>query len=255
MRLLLDKRETTDLDGRVIYVLLAALALAATAGTARSEPMPSAKEIVARIAAQDKILQARRKGYDYDLAITREKLGDDGKPTSTSGERLVVRGDARPNFGTRPDDTGAPADESQKAAREEPFELLRIMDHYNYTLEGEETVEGVPCYKVGFSPKPDMPYDNREEKVLNAVSGHLWASTKDYSLIRNEGALMHPVAVAWVFASLREMQFHFETQPLPNGDYGPKEEEYSYLVGIPFFTLHERDTRRMSGFRPSSQRK
>jgi hypothetical protein len=213
---------------------------------------PDARSMVAQIAARDKVLQERRRAYDYDLQITREKLDDQGQVTSTTREEVVVRGDARPNFGTRPDQAGAPADESQKAAREEPFELPRIIDHYNYTLEGEETVDGVACYRIGFSPKPDMPYDNREEKVLNAVAGHLWASTRDFSLVRNEGSLLHPVAVAWVFASLTQMQFRYDSQPLPNGDQGPREEEYSYRVEIPFFTLHERDTRRMSGYRPAA---
>jgi hypothetical protein len=220
---------------------------------AQAEPAPSAREIVARIAAQDKILQERRKEYDYDLEITREKLDDQIQVVSTSQEKMVVKGDKRPDFGTRAA-LGQPEDEAKKAAREEPFELLRILDHYNYTLEGEEAIEGVPCYKIGFTPKPDMPYANREEKVLNAVSGHLWAAKGDYTLMRNEGALMHPVAVAWVFATLREMSFHFETMRLPNGDYGPRQEQYSYLVSIPFwFTLHERDTRRMSNWRPAEE--
>jgi hypothetical protein len=217
----------------------------------RADPTPDAREIVMKIAAQDKLLQQRRKAYDYDLAITREKLDDQNQATDTSHESLVVKGDRRPDFGTRTA-LGQPEDEAKKAAREEPFELLNILDHYTYTLEGEETVEGVPCYKIGFTPKPDMPYRNREEKVLNAVSGHLWASKADFSLMRNEGALMHPVSVAWVFATLREMNFHFETMQLPNGDYGPRQEQYSYLVSIPFwFTMHERDTRRMSNWRPA----
>jgi hypothetical protein len=217
----------------------------------RAESAPSAREIVARIAAQDKILQERRKQYDYDLAITREKLDDQDHVAGTSHETMVVKGDKRPDFGTRTA-LGQPEDEAKKAAREEPFELLRILDHFNYTLEGEEEVEGVPCYKIAFAPKPDMPYANREEKVLNAVSGHLWASKIDYSIMRNEGALMHPVAVAWVFATLREMSFHFETMRLPNGDFGPRQEQYSYLVTIPcWFTMHERDTRRMSNYRPA----
>ena len=47
--------------------------------------------------------------------------------------------------------------------------------------------------RIDFLPKPDMPYDNREEKVLNNTGGHIWASKADYSLIRNEGSLMRPV--------------------------------------------------------------
>jgi hypothetical protein len=219
---------------------------------ASADPAPTAAPvIVERLAAQDRILQARRKAFDYDLEIIREKLDDNRAVVSTSRENVVVRGDRRPDFGTRPNTSGAPEDESKKAAQEEPFELLKIIDHYNYALEGEEVIDGVLCYKIAFTPKPDMPYDNREEKVLNAVSGHMWASTRDFTLIRNEGSLMHPVSVAWIFASLKEMEFRYDSMQLPNGDYGPRQEQYRYLVNIPFFTLHERDTRKMSNYRPA----
>lgn len=214
----------------------------------QADPTLSAREIVDRLAAQDRLLQQRRKAFDYDLQITREKLDAQRAVTSSSTEKIVVKGDRRPDFGTRPE-ASSTENETKKAAREEPFELLKILDHYDYALQGEEMVAGVLCYKIGFTPKPNMPYDNREEKVLNAVSGHLWVSTKDYSLLRNEGALMHPVSVAWIFASLREMEFQFDAMPLPNGDWGPRREQYRYLVHIPFMTLHERDTREMSNYR------
>jgi hypothetical protein len=233
----------------MVTLRAACLLLLLTLLPLRADPALTGREIIDRTAAQDRHLQARRKAFDYDLTITREKLDDNRAVTSTSVEHLVVAGDRRPDFGTRTG-PGNPDEETKKAAREEPFELLKILDHYNYTLEGDETVDGVLCYKVAFTPKPDMPYDNREEKVLNAVAGHLWVSKKDFSLIRNAGALLHPVSVAWIFASLVEMEFHFDAQSLPNGDYGPKEEQYRYLVHIPFLTLHERDTRQMSNYRP-----
>jgi hypothetical protein len=211
---------------------------------------PTAAEMITLIAARDKVLVERRKAFDYDVEITRDKLDSDRSVVSSTREKLVVVGDRRPDYGTRPASTD-PEQEAQKTSREEPFELLKIIDHYNYTLDGEETVDGVDCYKIGFTPKPDMPYDNREERVLNNVSGHIWASKQDYSLIRNEGSLMHPVSVAWIFATLREMEFHFDAMRMPNGDYGPGRLQYRYLVGIPFTQLHERDTRVMSDYRPA----
>lgn len=211
---------------------------------------PSADEIIRHVVAQDKILVQRRKAFDYDIAITREKLDGNLKVISTETDHAVVAGDQRPNYGTR-STSGDPQQEAQKTSREEPFELLHIIDHYTYKLEGTETVDGVECYRIAFTPKPDMPYENREEKVLNHVSGHIWASTRDYSVIRNEGSLMEPVSVAWIFASLREMQFHFDAMQLPNGDYGPGYLQYRYLVDIPFMQLSERDTRRMSHYRPA----
>jgi hypothetical protein len=211
---------------------------------------PSADEIIQHVVAQDKLLVQRRKAFDYDIAITRDKLDPGQKVVSTEKESTTVVGGHGPGYGTR-EASENPNEEARKTSREEPFELLKIIDHYNYTFEGEEVVDGVACYKIGFTPKPDMPYSNREEKVLNNVSGHIWASKQDYSLIKNEGSLMHPVSVAWIFATLKEMEFHFDAMRMPNGDYGPGHLMYRYLVDIPFMQLHERDTRSMSNYRPS----
>jgi hypothetical protein len=227
----------------ICLLLLAGMPISAKAA-------PSADEIISRVVARDKELVQRRKAFDYDVEITREKLDSNRAVASTIREKMVVTGDQRPGYGTR-SATGNPEQEAQKTSREEPFELLKIIDHYTYTLEGEEKVDGVDCYKLGFTPKPDMPYDNREEKVLNNVSGHIWASKQDYSLIKNEGSLMRPVPVAWIFATLEEMEFHFDAMRMPNGDYGPGRLQYRYLVSIPFTQLHERDTRIMSNYRPA----
>ena len=227
----------------ICFLLLAGMILSAQAA-------PSVDEIISRVVARDKELVERRKAFDYDIEITREKLDSNRAVVSTLRETEVMRGDRRPGYGTR-SATGDPEQEAQKTSREEPFELLNIIDHYTYTLEGDEWVDGVDCYRIGFTPKPDMPYENREEKVLNNVSGHIWASKKDYSLIRNEGSLMRPVSVAWIFASLHEMEFHFDSIQLPNGDYGPGRLQYRYLVSIPFTQMHERDTRIMSNYRPA----
>jgi hypothetical protein len=215
-----------------------------------AETTPSADEIVSRIAARDKQLVERRKAFDYDIAITREKLNPDKSVASTEHDTEIVIGGHGPGYGTRSMSEN-PEDEAKNNSREEPFELLKILDHYTYTLEGVETVDGLDCYKIAFTPKPGMPYDNREEKVLNNVSGHIWASRLDYSLIKNEGSLLRPVSVAWIFATLREMEFHFDARKLPNGDYGPGRLQYRYLVTIPFTELHERDTRVMSNYRPT----
>ena len=209
--------------------------------------MPSGEDMIRKIAARDKELVERRRAFDYDIAITRDQLNSDNSVASTQREKVTMRGNVAPSYHTRSDQ---PEAEAKQQSREEPFELLKIIDHYTYTVDAEENVDGVDCWRIAFTPKPDMPYDNREEKVLNNTSGHIWASKADYSLIRNEGSLMHPVSVAWIFATLREMHFRFDAMRMPNGDYGPGRLEYSYLVDVPFFDLHERDTRAMSNYRP-----
>jgi len=230
---------------RSISILLLALPLNGLAAS------PAADKIISAIVARDKVLVERRRAFDYDIDITREQLDAKKAVVSTDHDKIVMRGDLQPGYNTRPA-VGDPKQEAKKTSREEPFEFLKIIDHYHYTLEGEEWVDGVDCYKLAFTPKDAMPYANREEKVLNNVSGHIWASKQDYSVIRNEGSLLRPVSVAWIFATLREMEFHFDAMRLPNGDYGPGRLQYRYLVDIPFTDLHERDTRIMSNYRPAT---
>ena len=232
--------------GLLLALILGPLLLSAS--LARGDDNLSAGDIIARVVARDKVLVEHRKAFDFDIAITREKLDADHNVVETIHENAVVHGGLAPGYGTR-SNSGDPQQEQQKTAHEEPFEFLKIIDHYAYTREPDETVNGVDCYKIAFTPKPDMPYINREEKVLNHVSGHIWASKLDFSVIKNEGALMEPVSVAWIFASLHEMEFHFDTTRLPNGEYGPGRLMYRYLVNIPFMQLHERDTRVMSNYR------
>jgi hypothetical protein len=227
----------------IFWLFVAATALQAA-------DLPNGEDLIRKVAARDKELVQRRQAFDYDIAITRDKLNSDDTVASTEKETVTMRGNVAPSYHTRSDQ---PEDAAKQQSREEPFELLKAIDHFTYTVEGAETVDGVDCWRIAFTPKPDMPYENREEKVLNNTAGHIWASKADYSLIRNEGALMHPVSVAWIFASLREMHFHFDAMRLPNGDYGPAHLQYSYLVDIPFFQLHERDTRVMSNYRPHQE--
>ena len=59
---------------------------------------PSADEIVAKVVARDKQLVQRRKAYDYDLDITREKLDENRAVVSSGlsgGEDVIVGGQVR----------------------------------------------------------------------------------------------------------------------------------------------------------------
>ena len=95
------------------------LLLAATSAWAA----PTADEIINQVAARDKQLVQRRKAFDYDIEITREKLDSNRAVVWSTRESVVVAGDRRPDYGTRPG-TGDPEQEAQKTSREEPFELL-----------------------------------------------------------------------------------------------------------------------------------
>lgn len=63
--------------------------------------------------------------------------------------------------------------------------------------------------------------------------------------MRNEGRLVRPVSVAWFMATLGEFHFLFETQRLPNGDYGPARVTYPIKGNVRFAEIRERHIREM----------
>jgi hypothetical protein len=217
-----------------------------------ASPTPDAKWIVTQVFKRDKELQERRKAFDYNLDTIRQKLDSHQVVIETEEQKSVVLGDHRPEYWSKKDEKGI--EPEGKKQPDEAFNLLKVLDHFDYAMEGTEKINQVDCYKIRFTPKPDMPYHSREEKVTNAIAGHLWASVQDYSLVQNEGTLTHPVAVGWIFATLREMEFRYESQTLPNGDPGPKRVSYRYLVNIPFGQIHERRIRTMSDYHTSAER-
>lgn len=210
---------------------------------------PAAWALVQKMVARDKVLVQRRAGYTYTVVETREKLDSDGKTLASSDVRMEVTGTKSPDYGTR---SGQGVEASLKqAAREEPFNILHILSHYHFTMAGDDVWNGVPCYKVHFTPRDNQPYDNREEKVANGLQGDFWVAKADYSLMHNTGSLVAPVSVAWFFASVHELNFDFDAMKLPNGDFGPGRIQYSFRVALPFFGIHERHTRIYSNYRPT----
>ncbi len=208
-----------------------------------------ARGLVDRMVERDAELVRRRAALVYTLETVRIKLDVAGRETSRTRELKTMGGAARGEYGTREGRDGAMEGDLRRASEEEPFELLTMLDHYEFTVAGAETVHGEACAVVAYAPRPGMPHRNREQKVLNHTSGRMWIREADGTLMRNEGRLMGPVAVAWFFATLREMAFRFETARLPNGDYGPASVAYQFHVKAMMADVRERHERRMLEYR------
>ncbi len=204
------------------------------------------ESIVTKMVARDEELIRHRALYTCTVGATREKLDADGNTLSSSHVEAQMQGENAP-------ENGAPKDQKiesdlKQASRNKPFNILNITSHYHYALVGSEEVEGTPCFKVEFTPKENQPFRNREEKVANELRGYLWIAKADYSLVQHMGRLTKPVPVAWFFASVRDLEFSFQTRRLPNGEVGPSRIQYRFLVQIMFVTIHERHTRTMKDY-------
>jgi hypothetical protein len=119
------------------------------------------------------------------------------------------------------------------------FSLKDMAGRFNISYVGTDTFEGVPVYVVAFEPKPDQPYRDQTEKVLDQLHGKMWISTKDYSVLKTDADLAAPVEIAWIFAEITQLHFHYELNNT-HGGLGPASFQTTVRVDAPFITIRQR---------------
>ena len=93
-----------------------------------------------------------------------------------------------------------------------------LMDRYDTTLEGSETVRGYVCWVLSFAPRDgQLPDTRRMDKALNRSTGQLWIAKDDYGVVRVAFEMQEPFRYLWgLAATLRHAtgQLDFErTEP------------------------------------------
>jgi outer membrane lipoprotein-sorting protein len=75
---------------------------------------------------------------------------------------------------------------------------LRRVDQYDYTLAGEETVDGVPCWKIQAGP--------RRSKSSQYTDTFTWIRKNDYVLARIESVIKDRVVRRLRYTNIHNVQ-------------------------------------------------
>ncbi|MEZ0295507.1 MAG: hypothetical protein ACAI35_03530 [Candidatus Methylacidiphilales bacterium] len=245
---------------RALAVALLALVLGLSG--ARAE---SASDIARTAAEMEKTFMERRSNLSHTMSLTEEMLDASGKVMKSEKKTERVKGQMKSSYvDVNKAENAAPstADGGMPASAPKPakkggaggsFHLFAdygaLYPRFDYVMDGKETVSGVPCYRIKYSPKAgQQPAKSREEKVLNRMCGTMWISIgdgsgKDHAIVRNEAELPAPVQLAWVFASAEQVKVSYRATKLPNGDFGPSRISLFYRISVPFGTMSSRQVR------------
>jgi hypothetical protein len=224
-----------------------------------SDTPPPLSTILAGVIARDQATQKNLKSLQYHQVLETERLDAQDKVTQKQEIEMIVRPGAADemqvisekgdNLPANPDQAHLQAQGKQFQKQKFDFPLKEMISRYTITLAGEETLRGQPVYVLAFEPKPDQPYRNQTEKVLNHLRGRTWVSTRDYSVLKTEASLAEPVNVAWIFAKISTLDFHYELDNAP-GELGPAQVKTSVEVNAPFLTVRQRMKVDLSQFEP-----
>ena len=235
--------------------------MAVLASPVLAAPDPVAA-LVEKALERDRELRERRLAYEFELTARTEKMDRNNRVLKDETVTAVVRPQAEIRYEVelKPGDMvedGSRTEKNRKQLRDSEkvmavMDLKKLAPRFILKREKDETVRGLRCRVVSFKPKPGQPYDSREEKIINALQGRFWLHPDDASIVQSEARLPAPVAVAWVFASMRELSFRYESMELPNGDTGPA--RFTLLFDLQTGPVYKRfrQTSEMRNYRPAT---
>ncbi len=232
-----------------LSLLLLALLPASPCSAAPADAVPPLATIIQKTVERDDANQKALKSMEYHQTLRTERLDAQGQVTQHQEVKMIVRPGASQeievlsatgdNLPSDPDQAAQQAQGKAGQVKKINFSLKDMTGRFNIWFVGTETFEGVPVYVVAFAPKPDQPYRDQTERVLDQLRGKIWISMKDDMILKTDADLAAPVEVAWIFAEISEVHFHYELHNTTGG-LGPASILTTVRVDTPLFTFHQR---------------
>jgi len=244
-------------------------------------------QIIQRAIRRDEELRELREGFTYHLKLVTERLDDDNRviPDKTKtvtakikpGKDITFSAD----FNDDSKDNAAPSqtsyagatggrglksshqkssddddDDSKKDVEDAKkvnamLDMGKIAPRFKYSRMQDETIRDRNCFVIKFSPKKDQPFASREEKVINKVGGTLWIDQNDFSIVQTKGKLTEEVDVAWFLATMKGLDFNYQTSELPSLNIPvPSNFFMNFDLNIMGYRMAQRQTSVMDDYQP-----
>jgi hypothetical protein len=149
---------------------------------------------------------------------------------------------------------------SQREARIRKYEAERafirdIPDAYNFTVLGQEIVDGGPAWKIGIAPRPGFVATTPNAAMLKHFDGTLWIDKEDLQWVRVEAEAKDIVSIGWFVARISPgARFTFEQARVANGLWMPKRLTVKGLVRLMMvYGKHVDQDITWSGYHPEKQ--
>lgn len=238
--------------------IVAALLASATPGRSEDTPPPLQK-IVDRTVARDDFRLKELQSMQYDQTANLDELDSNGNVTKHETLEMIIRPGGKPEMkivSVKGDHIPSNPDEAENQAKgrdvednKHSFNLRTLVDRFSLAYAGRETLGGHPAYVIAFTPKPDQPYHDETEKIVNQLHGKIWVSTDSYDVLQTEASLTEPVYVAWFLASIPKLTFHYSRLDLSK-EFTSCQVQIALEIKALFVDIRQRQILDIRNFRP-----
>ena len=92
----------------------------------------------------------------------------------------------------------------EKEREDERAFVREILDAYDFTLVGSETVNGRETWVIDGTPHPGFEGKRREAKLLPKIKPRFWIDQQDYSWVKLRAEVTDTFSFGWVVARLHK---------------------------------------------------
>jgi hypothetical protein len=186
-----------------------------------------------------------------EFVISPQEEGFDEKLVLLDGEepaRSEVKGHRKKARFTKHYETARQGDGEEDA--DGGFTLHLLLELTSHRLEGRVVVDGIPCYRLTFSPPPEPTGEGLAARLTNAMEGTLWITQDGHHVYKASARTVQPVSFAWFFGKVSRLEVDMEAEPVGEGRWLPRQIQIrteARFMGVP---IRKRNTYRYSQYEP-----
>ena len=249
------------------------LALGATA--ARPSPAAPSPDDVRFIVAEAQKVQAADVAawmrYQFGRRSERQDFDDSGRVIERDDLEFLISPDTG---GFREEllrHNGAAADESEKdrlrraggftkhyktlvagteVQEEGGYSLGQLLHLASYRFMGKESLNGVDCYRLDFTPEDVHPImGGLAAKFTKAMAGSLWITVEGFHLAAAKAETVRPITIAFWLSKVYSLKIRMDAGPVGDGVWLPLRVEVDTEARILIKGLHRENLFTYSDYR------
>lgn len=267
-----------------VFLLVAApLAIAAPAAAPEQKPAPL--EIFDAALAKFQADRVALRRWQYRQTLRTHQFDRAGRVTAKGMWESIVRpGDPRPLEYTaesmegqlsffkagaeepRSEATSSPmpkskphADHDEKNQAESAVEAVQkynLRDRYLWKRLPNDDAAGESAYVIAFEPKPNQNTRTREERFFGQLTGKLWVSRNDFTVLKADASLKAPAQLFWVIARVTKFRVRYNVDADTGAGrlFRRSRATAETVVSFPFYEVRQRHWLTMDRYEPRTPR-
>jgi hypothetical protein len=176
-------------------------------------------------------------------------IGVDGQPRSPSGDVRDVRQEKARRDEESPAARRKRIAEYEKERRQDHILMAEMVKAFDFSLTGEETVNGRRCFVLAATPRSGYQPVSRETRVLEGMRGTLWIDAEQYQWVKVRAEVFRPVEFGLFVARVDPgTEITLEQEPVEGNIWLPYHFCLHVRAKILFFSRDSIDDQTYTGY-------